>query len=143
MLPISYLHLLALLSQFAAATAARDRSPGPRRTADATLGAPAAGRRRKLRAARVPRPLQVLCSEQTDRKREAALPSSSEEERPCQRENRRANRVMALSTPESDVELARRRREGVFTPPPHWKPRQEEVDLKKAPKPPHQLGTRA
>ena len=38
---------------------------------------------------------------------------------------------MALSTPESDVELARRRREGVFTPPPHWKPRQEEVDLKK------------
>ena len=38
---------------------------------------------------------------------------------------------MALSTPESDVELARRQREGVFTPPPHWKPRQEEVDLKK------------
>ena len=38
---------------------------------------------------------------------------------------------MALSTPESDVELARRRREGVFTPPPHWKPRREEVDLKK------------
>ena len=38
---------------------------------------------------------------------------------------------MALSTPESDVELARRRREGVFVPPPHWKPRQEEVDLKK------------
>ena len=47
---------LALLSQFAAAPAARGRSPGPRRTADATLGAPAAGRRRKLRAARVPRP---------------------------------------------------------------------------------------
>ena len=38
---------------------------------------------------------------------------------------------MALSAPESDVELARRQREGVFTPPPHWKPRQEEVDLKK------------
>ena len=38
---------------------------------------------------------------------------------------------MALSTPESDVELARRQREGVFVPPPHWKPRQEEVDLKK------------
>ena len=38
---------------------------------------------------------------------------------------------MALSTPESDVELARRQREGVFTPPPHWKPRQEEVDLGK------------
>jgi hypothetical protein len=31
---------------------------------------------------------------------------------------------MALPTPESDVELARRQREGVFTPPPHWKPRQ-------------------
>ena len=38
---------------------------------------------------------------------------------------------MALSAPESDVELARRQREGVFVPPPHWKPRQEEVDLKK------------
>ena len=38
---------------------------------------------------------------------------------------------MALSAPESDVELARRQREGVFTPPPHWKPRQEEVDLGK------------
>ena len=38
---------------------------------------------------------------------------------------------MALSTPESDVELARRQREGVFTPPPHWKPRQEEIDLGK------------
>ena len=76
---------------------------------------PAGGRRRKLRAARVPRPSPVLCQ--------------------------RAN--MALSTPESDVELARRQREGVFVPPPHWKPRQEEVDLKKAPKPPHQLGTRA
>ena len=43
----------------------------------------------------------------------------------------RANQGMALSTPESDVELARRQREGVFVPPPHWKPRQEEVDLKK------------
>ena len=43
----------------------------------------------------------------------------------------KANEVMALSTPESDVELARRQREGVFVPPPHWKPRQEEVDLKK------------
>ena len=38
---------------------------------------------------------------------------------------------MALPTPESAVELARRQREGVFVPPPHWKPRQEEVDLKK------------
>ena len=38
---------------------------------------------------------------------------------------------MALSTPESDVELARRQREGVFTPPPHWKPRREDVDLGK------------
>ena len=31
----------------------------------------------------------------------------------------------------SDAEFARRQREGVFTPPPNWKPKNEEVDLKK------------
>ena len=97
-------HLLALHSHDLWQLQRREAAVRDRAAAPTRpLGAPTGGRRRKLRSARVPRPSPVLCQ--------------------------RAN--MAPSTPESDVELARRQREGVFTPPPHWKPRQEEVDLKK------------
>ena len=88
-------------------------------------------------AARTPQTLsRAVPSEQTrslDRKREAALPSSSEEERPCQRKSSERSHGPV------DARVRRRaraapQREGVFpsrSPPPHWKPRQEEVDLKK------------
>ena len=51
----SQLHNWALLSPFGQ-LAARDSSPGQHLANERTLGAPAGGRRLKLRAARIPRP---------------------------------------------------------------------------------------